>query len=423
MDDRFMDCPTRERSQWIGDARIEAVGAALLFGDSRLHRRFIREVARSQYEDGCTDPVGPGEWNEFEPNRPIAGFTALWIASVLDYYQLTADGETLVELLPSVTRAIDWLGSFRAESGLLTDVKGWNFTDWAPGLVEPGEGAWAPVNLFYLNALCCAARIAEIAGDYSTAFAAQSDALAGAIAERFWDPKRGLFVDHFCDGTRRQQISRHTNILAVLFGAGDESQRRAAMTQVMENKDLVQIGSPYFGYYLLEALYRQQRHADALDYIRRIWGGMLDAGATTWWENNDPLASRCHAWSIAPSIGLLTQQLGVRGVDPGFELVEIAPQPVDLEWAKGIVPIPQGDVVISWIKGSSRFTLDVSVPAGVHIRPKLPAAPADRLYMDGEPISEDSIVRRTDREAELCVLPGVGYRFEVIGGEDGRALG
>ena len=36
MDDGFMDCPWRERGQWLGDARVEALVAAYAFGDTRL---------------------------------------------------------------------------------------------------------------------------------------------------------------------------------------------------------------------------------------------------------------------------------------------------------------------------------------------------------------------------------------------------
>lgn len=46
--------------------------------------------------------------------------------------------------------------------------------------------------------------------------------------------------------------------------------------------------STFYGYYMLEALARAGRYDDALDAISRYWGGMLDLGATTFWEDYDP---------------------------------------------------------------------------------------------------------------------------------------
>ena len=70
--------------------------------------------------------------------------------------------------------------------------------------------------------------------------------------------------------------------------------------------------------YLLAALFRYGRHEEALAYVRRHWGMMLDAGATTWWEEYHGQTSRCHAWSIGPTIDLMAQFLGIGPAAPGF---------------------------------------------------------------------------------------------------------
>ena len=63
------------------------------------------------------------------------------------------------------------------------------------------------------------------------------------------------------------------------------------------------------------ALIRCGRKADARRLVEKVWGGMLDAGATSFWEGFDanekgdemwrfygrPYGkSLCHAWSSAP---------------------------------------------------------------------------------------------------------------------------
>jgi alpha-L-rhamnosidase len=420
MEDRFMDCPQRERAQWIGDARIQAIGARYCFGDSLLHRRFLRQTALSQYPDGRIDPVGPGGWDSYSPNNPIPGFVAIFIQSALDYYEMTGDGVVISEIMPALQKALGWMGSFGAgEGGLLTDVPGWNFTDWAPGLDSGNEGETAAVNLFYLQALRAASQLAEHLGDAAAAISCstRADMVAAAFDSLFWNALRGVYVDAVVKGEQSAAASQQVNTMVLLSGIGSEGRRLSVVDRIFTDRTLTQIGSPYFSYYLVQALALCDKNLRALDYIRKNWGAMMDAGATTWWETWDGKNSRCHAWSIAPTIWLPQHILGVTAHEPGFDCVNVAPRPCDLQWARGIVPIPQGDVVVSWVRSEVRFILYVTIPTGVHLRPILPCAPGDKLIIDGEPVDNDSIVRRSLHAAELAVLPGSGYRFEVVRGE------
>lgn len=417
MDDRFMDCPWRERAQWVGDARVEALGAAYCFGDTRLHARFLRQIGYAQHADGRTDPVGPGEWDTFAPERPIPGFTCVWIMSIWDYYMLTGDPSVPQELLPNVLAALTWLGNYsRGEGGLLLDVPGWNFTDWVTGLSEGNEGMIAPINLFAYGALTAGAAIAGLAGDTESAEHLKKSAagLAESFDRLFWNPERGVYVDRIVNGQQSAEASQHTNSLALLFDIGSEERRQSALSRLIEAPTLLQIGSPYFSYYLLAALYKYGRHGDALQYIRAHWGPMMDAGATSWWEEYHGQSSRCHAWSIGPTIDFMTEILGVAPDEPGFARVRLSPKPCDLKWAKGIVPTPAGDVVVNWQRDDERLLVNATIPTGVQVRPILPARRGDQIVIDGEKVHPDSVIRRTDTEAELAVLPGSGYRFEVI---------
>jgi hypothetical protein len=88
--------------------------------------------------------------------------------------------------------------------------------------------------------------------------------------------------------------------------------------------------------------------------IRKLWGGMLDDGATTWYEtwNHGPgsygNSSACHAWSSSPTYHLSEQVGGVTPLAPGFEKVRIAPRMFDLEHAAVRTPTPRGAVTVEW---------------------------------------------------------------------------
>ena len=56
--------------------------------------------------------------------------------------------------------------------------------------------------------------------------------------------------------------------------------------------------------------------------------------------------------------------LGVTPLAPGFPRFRVAPTPVDLAWARGIVPTIHGDIEIAWERDGERVRIDVSVPEG-----------------------------------------------------------
>jgi hypothetical protein len=47
-------------------------------------------------------------------------------------------------------------------------------------------------------------------------------------------------------------------------------------------------GTPYFGMYILQALTKMGKEDKALEMIRDYWGTMIQAGATTTWEEWHP---------------------------------------------------------------------------------------------------------------------------------------
>ena len=136
--------------------------------------------------------------------------------------------------------------------------------------------------------------------------------------------------------------------------------------------------SAFLGYYVLHARAKAGNMPGALEVIRKYWGGMLDMGATTFWEEFDlewtknaaPIdqlvppgkddihgdfgrgcftrfrRSLCHGWASGPTPFLSQRVLGVRPLLPGCRRVLIQPDLGDLDWAKGSYPTPYGPVSV-----------------------------------------------------------------------------
>jgi hypothetical protein len=56
--------------------------------------------------------------------------------------------------------------------------------------------------------------------------------------------------------------------------------------------------------------------------------------------------------------------LGVQPVDPGYATFTVTPHFGSLNWAKGAVPTPFGQILVSWAKRGGSHLLTVQAPAG-----------------------------------------------------------
>lgn len=158
--------------------------------------------------------------------------------------------------------------------------------------------------------------------------------------------------------------------------------------------------STFYGYYVLQARAAAGDYQGCLDVIRRFWGGMLDLGATTFWEDFnldwtkdavgiDQLVppgkksihadygaycykglrhSLCHGWASGPTVWLTEHVLGIRPLEPGCKTLRIEPHLGDLEFAEGHFPAPSGTVSVSHRKTTSGVTESTwDVPKGIQV--------------------------------------------------------
>ena len=156
--------------------------------------------------------------------------------------------------------------------------------------------------------------------------------------------------------------------------------------------------STFFGYYILAAKALAGDYAGALADMKQYWGGMLDMGATTFWEdfnlewmNNagriDEVVpegkidihgdygaycyirfrhSLCHGWASGPCPYLSNYVLGIRNLAPGK--YEVKPELADLEWAKGTYPTPKGALSVWAFRNEKGETVvEIDAPAGIEI--------------------------------------------------------
>ncbi|MCQ2394900.1 MAG: alpha-L-rhamnosidase, partial [Kiritimatiellae bacterium] len=138
---------------------------------------------------------------------------------------------------------------------------------------------------------------------------------------------------------------------------------------------------------------------------RDYWGGMLDMGATSFWEdfnlawtNNAfridslPVAGKkdvhgdygefcytgfrhslCHGWSSGPAAWCIHRVLGIEPRGVGCKTFEVKPNLGDLAWAEGAYALPDGRALRVRAErrpdGTVKTTVDA--PAGIKVLEKV----------------------------------------------------
>src|SRR5207237_2260765 len=110
-----------------------------------------------------------------------------------------------------------------------------------------------------------------------------ADKIAAAVNRHLWSPKQNAYVDCIRpDGTLSKVLSQQTHTAAYISGVatGPRAKRCLAIID-RPPKNFVRAGSPFFMFFLLEALVREKRFDALIDTILYYWGPQIDAGATT----------------------------------------------------------------------------------------------------------------------------------------------
>lgn len=299
----FEDGPKRDRRLWIGDLRLQALANYQTFRQNDLVKRCLYLFAGSTLPGGR---VGAGMFIEPEAevdDTAMFDYSLFFLPVLLDYYRETGDLDTLRELWPTGWRQLELARDFFDESGLIrdSDALGWCFLDWN---LELNKQAGAQG--VYLYCLRAAAEIAGILHETEKRARIEADyeqKKAAALA-RLFDAELGLFIS----GDARQ-LSWASQIWMVLGGAADGS----VLERIARHPDAVGMVTPYLYHHYVQALLDVGQKEKALDVLRSYWGGMVKAGADTFWELYDPedpdaspyggtiVNSYCHAWSCAPA--------------------------------------------------------------------------------------------------------------------------
>ena len=244
MQEYLWDGIKRDRLVWIGDMYPEVMTANTVFGDQKVIRRSL---------DYVRDHTAPTAWM-----NGICSYSLWWILIHHHLYRWYGDlaylqeqGDYLKQLLHTVISSMD--GEREAYG------KG-RFIDW-PSHDYP-EVIHAGLQALSIMALEAGAELLARLGDGDGA------AECNAAAQRL----RAYVPD----------AAGNSQAAALLSVAGLMEASPASSIILGNGPEKF---TSFMGYFLLEALARDGRYAEAMRMISAYWGRMLELGATTFWED------------------------------------------------------------------------------------------------------------------------------------------
>ena len=344
----------RDRLVWIGDLHPETLGVLYTTADAENVMNCIKFGA---------EETPPTDW--------MNGHTAYsfwWILVLYDYYRFTRNREKVGLYVDYLAKLIENTNSLISENGE-TDFPNY-FLDWPTnGTADAVVGC---------NALL---KIAAKKGGELLKIFGRDDFAAREIV-------RKLASANLVEPEAKQAV-------AMSYLAGDEDEKTASEKLAAGGAKGL---STFMSYYILTAAKRCCGAETAVKMLKEYYGGMLDKGATSFWEDFDVdwikdsgrideppkdgqkdihgdygkfcyagfRHSLCHGWSCGPIAFLTETVLGLH-VSDGGKKITVEPSLCGLEFADGSIPTPYGKAEIRVRKADGETEVEISAPNEIEI--------------------------------------------------------
>lgn len=361
MQDFLWDGIKRDRLVWVGDMHPELMTILSVFGYNEVVPKsldLIREITQLP------------EWM-----NGISSYSMWWVLINYQWYMNNGDLEYLKKNQEYIFGLLDLLEK-KIDANGKENLDGIRFLDWPTSPNK--EAIHAGLQSLMILTFDAGAKIANVLDDKGKA--------------SHYEKTIQLLKNHIPDPNG----NKSGGALMALSGLADTRKINKELLAVNSTEGI----SSFYGYYVLQARAKAGDYQGALDVIRKYWGGMIDLGATTFWEDFDMRwlqnASRideitpdgkvdvhsayggycymglrhslCHGWASGPTSWLSQHVLGITVLEAGCKKVKIEPHLGDLEWVQGTYPTPYGVIHVRHEKqsvGSIKST--INAPKGVKI--------------------------------------------------------
>lgn len=385
MQDDIWDAPKRDRGRWMGDLDVSGRTIDDVFADHFL------------MEDTMSRLLGPNPVLRHVDGIP--GYSAFWLTGEKAFYLHTGSMKQLESVHTRMVQLLNYMEKDLNSENLFSDnTHAWAYVDWSPDMHGYTPQTRMATQAEYYAAFKDGAYLLRVLHDNANAakFEAKARELKAA-GQKYLLDAQGSF------GSRWQP-----NAYAVVSGMANPSEYGSiwtnSLSDVGRHKHDRYIITPYYNFYVIWAMAKMGHRHAAMNWIRQFWGGMINEGATSYWEGYDPSwykgqdfheslqaddttgfhTSLAHGWSSGVTPWLMRQVLGIVPTAGGFSKVNITPHLIDLKWAKGGEPTPHGMLNVS-IRKDHGYVTTVELPADVVASVSVPVSSSNaQLTVNGK---------------------------------------
>jgi len=299
--DGYLDCPTREKGQYLGDTLITARSQVWLTGSTELLRKCIWDFISSETISPSLMAVSPGS-----VMQEIADFSLLFPLLPLMDYEFTGDRTYLARCYPAVRALTESFLIYQRKDGLLENVSAlWNLVDWPENLRDGydfpltrpvvGEGCHNVVNALWYGANVMQEEMEKL---LELPITGRSTQIADSFRRVFYRGEQQLFADSESSG----HCSLHANLYAAFFDLLPKESEEAYVRLLQTPGRVCGVLPAWFA---LKSLARMGRPEVCFERMMRAdsygWRNMVreDASASfeAWGKDQKWNTSLCHSWS------------------------------------------------------------------------------------------------------------------------------
>lgn len=299
MHEHYEDCPWREQALYAMDARNQAIAGYYAFGEYKFPYANWKLFEPAMRNDGMFPLTVPSE-----NKKTIPSFNLAWVIACEELVSYGGEnyntfGDTIRSLLDSFAE--------RADKGILSSFEGvtyWNFFEWSDGLAGNNNQCdaaqkSAALTLFFYAALRSYTRICED-GRYISIM----KNIENNFHNVFWSEENKAY----CTFEGENHFTELVQSLALWCGLVPDKFASDLRRELANSENRwVKVTLSHYIYKVDALMLEPEKYYGQIhDEIMRIWGSMVYAGATTFWETINgsdafwKAGSLCHGWSAIP---------------------------------------------------------------------------------------------------------------------------
>lgn len=351
MHDFLIDGIKRDRLPWTGDLAMSLLANAYTFSEPELVRRSLVALGRAGIKE--------------KDINGIIDYSLWWIIAQDQYQLYYNDSLHLTYEWGRMKETLNNLSSRCDSNGFLIPQKDtWLFIDW----VE--QEKWTALQILWWWAQKSGANLAQRAGDKETAnyWINSANKLKANLSKVAWNAKEQIWLSK---NDSSSENTRHPNFLAIVSGLTPSNQS-TGIEALLVNNSIKPVGTPYMAGFEVMAMAQLGNTDYMLKHVKDYWGGMLNKGATTFWEAYDPketdetqysyygrpyAKSLCHAWSAGPAAFLPAEIFGLKPIEDGWKRFTLHPNLGYLQWASVCLPTKYGNIIVNIEKNDIQITI------------------------------------------------------------------